>query len=382
MKIEKIKNTFKHVGSGKNVNLFTLIRNALPYYISERGYAFTPLTIFLSVNSICNLHCKMCDVGQKNIKSSFYKNLRPESDEIKLTAQRLTDLIKEAGNFNPKPRISVTTTEPLLYKGIFEVAQLASENGMEFQMTTNGLLLDRYFDEIFASGIHELAISIDGKGKLHDEIRGADGLYNRIKNSLSVIGQMKKNANLEFPKISIVTTVSNFNYNHLTEFVEDVDEGLYDRLIVSHMNFIDKGMAEEHNRDFPFVGIADIAGLPGETDNFKVDADVLYKQIKYIKSNYSKAYFSPDYDLKDLKVFYNEPSRVVWDNRCYIPWFVMEILANGDVIPLTRCIYLKMGNVYENSLAEIWNGPKFMEFRKHLKKHKRFPVCKRCRGLL
>jgi len=72
----------------------------------------------------------------------------------------------------------------------------------------------------------------------------------------------------------------------------------------------------------------------------------------------------------------------VWDNTCYIPWFVMEILSNGDAIPLTRCFNLKLGNIYENSISEIWNGESYRKLRKELIKNKRFPVCTRCRGIL
>jgi len=380
--LTNIQNATKHVGAGRNVNLITLARNALPYYVFPKGLALTPLTIYLSINSICNLRCKMCDIGQRNVSSSFYRNLKTDSANAELGYTRLVKLIDEINRYTPKPRISITTTEPFLYDRLFDFARLATQKKLELQVTTNGSLLSRYVDQVFDSGINELAISLDGKGSLHDQIRGMKGLYDNIKTSLELIRERKEKERNSFPPITIATTVSNFNYFALGEFLEDIDQATYQRVIISHMNFIDQTMVDEHNTNYRFVGEAELAGLPGETNNYKVDVSVLNEQIKYIKANYPKVHFAPDYDLKDLDTFYNEPTEFVWPNRCYIPWFVMEILANGDVIPLTRCIHIKMGNIYESTLAEIWNGQRYRELRQQLIRYKRFPICRRCRGIL
>ena len=79
----------------------------LSYYVG-RGYSFPPSTIFLSVNSQCNLTCKMCDVGQKQTGTQFYRNLKTGT-ELSLT--RLKSLVDEVKSFSPL--IAVTSTEPL-----------------------------------------------------------------------------------------------------------------------------------------------------------------------------------------------------------------------------------------------------------------------------
>jgi MoaA/NifB/PqqE/SkfB family radical SAM enzyme len=379
---QTLLNAFKHVGAGGNVNPLTLARNVLPAYLSPSGYAFTPLTVFISINSVCNMKCKMCDVGQRNESSAFYKNLKPDDTLPQLSKERLFELVREVSCFHPKPRISVTTTEPFLHKDLFAFAQAVSLAGMEFQVTTNGSLLHLHLDEIFQSGVRELCVSIDAKGERHDQIRGMPGLYAKIKESLREIAGRKRQHGLAVPRITIAVTISNFNYANLLELMDDLDESLYDRAIISHMNFIDDAMVEEHNRDYAFVGKAEKAGLPGETDNYKVDVPVLWEQIRAIKSRHSKVHFAPDYNLKHLNRFYNEPDRFVWPNRCYIPWFVLEVLANGDVIPMTRCIHIIMGNIYKKTLSEIWNDQPYRRFRQYLIRYKRFSVCRRCRGLL
>jgi len=380
--LKRFKSVFQHAGSGRNVNMYSLARNALPAFLVPNGGARSPLTIFLSVNSICNLKCKMCDVGQGNQESSFFKNLQPEDKGVVLDFERLTRMVDEAKMFPIKPRFSVTTTEPFLYKDLFALCRRVVDGGMEFTVTTNGALMKNRVDDILASGMTELVVSIDAKGSQHDEIRGMPGLYDNIVEVLRQIKERKEKENRLFPKIMIATAITNHNDRHISELPDDLDEALYDRMVMTHMNFINQDMVDAHNRCFSHVYKAETAGLPGGTDPAAVDVPALYEQIQYIKSKHPKVYFAPDYTLKDLGVYYREPSAFVWKNRCFIPYFVIEILANGDVIPLTRCLHIKMGNIYEHSIMEIWNNEKYRTFRQHLIKHKRFPVCARCRGIL
>lgn len=380
--VKKVFNAFKHVGAGENVNFYTLARNGLPFYLNKNALAKSPLTVFLSVNSICNLKCKMCDIGQKNINSSFYKNLAVDNPGDSLPFEKVEELIKELALFNPLPRISVTTTEPLLYKDIFRVARCAKKHGMEFQMTTNGALLGKYLQEIVDSGIDEVGVSIDGLGALHDEIRGKKGLYDDIKSSLEDLHKLKRNKGKDQPLVTLATVVSNFNYDCVSDMYLDLDDKLYDRAIYTHMNFIDDNMVTSHNKMFSNVGVAESAGLPGDTNNFKVNTDKLWDDILKIKRYAPKVHFAPDYSKNELHTFYHEPDKFVWENTCYIPWFVTEILANGDVIPMTRCIHIKMGNIYNDSFEKIWNGENYRKFRKALQQNRRFPICRRCRGIL
>jgi radical SAM protein with 4Fe4S-binding SPASM domain len=69
-------------------------------------------------------------------------------------------------------------------------------------------------------------------------------------------------------------------------------------------------------------------------------------------------------------------------NICYFPFTVIEVLWNGDVVP---CCYdfngcLNMGNIYEDSLNNIWNGKRYKELRR-LQLTRKFPtdlLCRRC----
>lgn len=68
---------------------------------------------------------------------------------------------------------------------------------------------------------------------------------------------------------------------------------------------------------------------------------------------------------------------------CFIPLYHVVITLRGNVLPCYDDFYqtLTMGNVFDNSLSEIWNSEKYQEFRSRLrKKNGRMTekVCSKC----
>jgi len=70
--------------------------------------------------------------------------------------------------------------------------------------------------------------------------------------------------------------------------------------------------------------------------------------------------------------------------KCCLPWLLMSVTWDGEVVP---CCYdydkkYVLGNVKNNSLNEIWNGPKIQQLRKEfLSGNIRNPLCEKCPDL-
>ena len=61
--------------------------------------------------------------------------------------------------------------------------------------------------------------------------------------------------------------------------------------------------------------------------------------------------------------------------RCNAPWVSTVIEANGEVRP---CFFHEaLGNIHEQELSEILNGPKAVRFRESLDVETN-PICQRC----
>ena len=64
--------------------------------------------------------------------------------------------------------------EPLIHNRVFDMVAYAHKNGIiDSRIITNGLLLNKYFDQIFDSGLVNLFVSIDAFSEdKYREIRG------------------------------------------------------------------------------------------------------------------------------------------------------------------------------------------------------------------
>ncbi len=380
-KLKKRIDSFIAHPNSQDEGIFSLLWQAMPYYVSRKGFSLFPKIIYLVVNSVCNLHCKMCDVGMNDKETYFYKNMVADARQ-ELDPTRLKALFEEVKKF--KPLISITSTEPLLYGPLLEVCEYATKKcGLKVSINTNGLLLEDMAEGLLRAGITRIVVSLDGPPEVNDMIRGFSGGFNRVLAGMRKIDRIKKQRKLRYPRFATIHVVTNYNYDSLDR-IPDYFSGIdIEKFIFSHMTFITQEMADAHNRIYAHIYPITHSCIGGGIDPKKVDVEVLWDQLDKVKRMLkNKAFFSPTMDKEDLQKYYLEPDSFVGGHRCYIPWGVSQITASGDVIGLTRCFHYPMGNIYENSFKEIWNGDKLRRFRKDLRAKGAFVACSRCRGVL
>lgn len=352
---------------------------------SYTGKADWPSIIFLSVNSICNSRCKMCDVGQKVKGSQFYKNLLIDGKaNTEISLKRLKKMVDEVAHF--KPLISVISTEPLLYRDLFEFAKYARGKGLEFNITTNGILLKKFAKDFVESDVSQLWVSIDGPAKTHNFIRGVPQIFQKATGGIKEVQRLKKKLGKANPKIGINYTISNYNYDKIAEFMEDIMPLKPDTVSISHYNYITLDMAREHNEKYGHI-CRSTQSCVSAVDLKQIKPKVLLKQLEMVKKRYTGKVnlgFAPDLKTeKEIDDFYNNPHVIVAQKACRAPWRIAQILANGDFTISTRCFSMSLGNINKQSFAEAWNSKEFIKFRKAINKEKMFvPACTRCCAVL
>lgn len=142
----------------------------------------------------CNLACSHCRASAE---------LGPYPGELTTQeALRVMDEIAAVG----KPVIILTGGEPLLRADVFDLARHGTGKGLRMVMATNGTLLsDAIVQEMKASGIQRVSISLDGPDAgTHDAFRRVRGSFD---GSLRGIDLLKKGG-IEF---QINTTVTRVN---------------------------------------------------------------------------------------------------------------------------------------------------------------------------
>ena len=150
----------------------------------------------------CNLNCIHCRAGSQR---------GPYPDE--LDTDKCLEILNQIRRVG-QPIIILTGGEPLLRKDVFHLAARGTEMGLRMVMATNGTLLTpRIVDEIKASGIQRVSVSIDGADEeQHDRFRKVPGAFRRAMEGIGLL----KGGGVEF---QINTTVTQHNKHNIDDIL-------------------------------------------------------------------------------------------------------------------------------------------------------------------
>lgn len=133
-----------------------------------------PHVATLNLTENCQSRCVMCDYWRTKTSNAI--------DEAR--ARSLVDEIRSLG----VGTLRFLGGEPLLRKDLFSVLEHTRRLGFDrIVLATNGLLLDRFADEINRSCVTNLTVSVDGIGDNNDRIRGIPGHFDRVLSNLRLI---------------------------------------------------------------------------------------------------------------------------------------------------------------------------------------------------
>ena len=336
---------------------------------------YGPEWIVLGVNNICNLHCKMCDVGIEYTASNFYQNLMGTSP-VNMPIELVKKIMDETSRFYPKTKIGYAFTEPLIYPQLIESLQYAKVKNLYTSITTNALTLKQKAKDICESGLKDIFISLDGPEEIHNQIRGHK---NSFQKAIEGIEELLIHSSR--PNISIFCVITEWNIGYLKEFADYFKVFPIKQIGFMHTNFTPDFIVTNHNNLYGDKYPATISNTE-QIQISKMNLKILLEEITEIKkADYSfKVTFSPE--IKDeikLDEFYNHPEKLI-GKICNDVYRNIMIKSDGSVIPAHgRCYNLNIGNIYNNSLKEIWNSNVVSEFRKDLMNAGGlFPACSRC----
>ena len=344
-----------------------------------RRLFYGPDWIVLGVNNACNLHCKMCDVGVSFEGSNFYRNLTG-SDPLNMPLDLVRQVVDQAAAAWPNVSIGFAFTEPLAYPPVVEAVRLASEKGLRTSLTTNGLTLSRHAQGLVGAGLRHLMVSLDGPPAIHNAIRGHKSSFEKAIAGIQMYLDEAKGA-ARPTGVSIFCTITQWNIGHLESFLDLLRPLRLEQVGLMHTSFVTEATAQQHNQTFG-GGYPATASNMSEIDLGAMDLDRLWTEIVSIESRSWPwpLSMSPRVASRPaLETFYRSPSVFV-GKRCNDTFSKMLIQSNGDVLPAAgRCFNVKIGNLRESSLSEIWNGNALGGFRKTLvDAGGLLPACSRC----
>jgi len=357
------------------LRVFLRRSQAYIYYLLGSGKSSPPESITLFLTHRCNLRCRMC--GQWGDRGVTRKMAKDELIE-ELSYAEIKDFLDGVASFHPN--ITIFGGEPLLHPDCLKVISYIKKNNMHCLMITNGSLIKEFAASIVDTGLDELNVSLDGKEKLHDEIRGMPGLFDKIYQGLKEISQIKKGRNLKKPLVNLQCTINQYNYRNLTDLIEVARDIKADSLTYHNLIFLEQGLLNEQK---PYDERFCLSSKEWSGFVFKpeLDPDEIYLQIKKIlsaKYDFSLDFY-PNFSHKELRQYYSSDYNPK-HTRCLSPWIVAYIFPDGNVRPCLNFSYT-YGNIKKDRFSLIWNSPNAVQYRSWLKEIKSFPVCLRCTEL-
>lgn len=343
------------------------------YY--PQKYFYSPEWIVLGVNNVCNLHCKMCDVGTNNLESNFAVNL-VGTKPLNMPLDLLTNIMDQTATYYPKAKIGYAFTEPLVYPHLIESLTYAKTKSLYTSITTNALVLKQKATLLCDAKLDDLFISLDGPEKIHNEIRGHQKSFQK---AVEGIEELLKHSNT--PKISIFCVITEWNIGYLNEFIDFFKDYPIERIGFMHTNFTTKEMAHQHNLLFGNQYPATDSNID-EINVENMNLDTLWEEIREVKARKEKfpLSFSPEiYSKDDLLNFYHHPTKKM-GKICNDIFTNIMIKSDGTVIPAHgRCYNLTIGNMHDQTLEEIWKSSILSNFRvKLMQNGGLMPACYRC----
>ena len=267
-----------------------------------------PLTLLLLVNRGCNLRCSFCDLWD-----------RPEQ----MPLDRALQLLDEARAIGTETLV-ITGGEPFLYKPLFELVREARARGMGVNITTNGTLIEKRWDELVASGVDSLSVSLDGVEATHDRIRGQKGCHKRTWRG---IRKLRADSGIG---LSVYFVVTNQNVGELTTVFEE---------------------ARAVGAEFDFWPVNDAEDLYLRSEE---DRRAYQEAVRTIAERYPRVRERRLFDEEGL-AYHEGASGPV---RCLGLVDQYGVTYEGELLPC--CVWggedLRVGNVFETPLSELWTS--------------------------
>ena len=277
---------------------------------------FQYLTLQVEPTGACNLDCKICMRPnlERSITSLSFDNFKR---------------ILDSGSFRYVGLHG--WGEPLLTQQLFEMIRYAESKGVSTNLTTNGTLVRENIDNIFSSGLKEIAFGIYDR-----ELFAARSLP-QIK---ELIGEKKKH-NFRRPKTYLDITIHQGNLGQIAELIKLAPKLHIDAVILHRLFNV-----------------------------YKVDPASKYLSIEEEERLFAEAREWAN----TLKLELYLPPKHSFP--CRIVRRSIFVTAQGEVTPCCFLPEFSLGNALEQGVEEIMRSKAYIDFVKNMKKH---PICSKCR---
>jgi MoaA/NifB/PqqE/SkfB family radical SAM enzyme len=317
-----------------------------------------PVCLYLETTNRCNLLCETCP--------RTFEDLEPPAD---MSWDLFTHIVDQFPDIARAVLHGVG--EPMMVKALPRMISYLKQRGTYVLFNTNGTLLtERKGKELIAAGLDELRVSLDAaEPRAFLAVRGKN-MFTRIIRNVRAFTALQRAEGIDRPLVSLWLTGLKETVDQLTAFVWLAHEIGVAEIHLQRLVFMPRG------RGLARAESALFEKLEGEEPKRLAEAAGLAEALG-IRFNASGA-TEPGTSLK--RSAEGQP----W-SLCRRPWTLMYFTAHGRAIPCCIAPFsmrgydgFTLGDATQQNLREIWNGPRYQDFRRALLSDAPPPACASC----
>jgi MoaA/NifB/PqqE/SkfB family radical SAM enzyme len=319
-----------------------------------------PVCLYLEVTNRCNLLCTTCP--------RTYVELEPPADMSWDLFRRIVDQVPEVSR-----AVMHGVGEPMLVRNLPKMVRYLKDRGVYVLFNTNGTVLnEKNGRALVDAGLDELRVSLDASNaKSYLKVRGKD-YFNRILKNVKAFRAMQEREGHARPRVSAWLTGLKETVEELPAFVRIAAEIGVKEVYLQRLVFFDHdtvGLARPDQALFE--------QMAKDEAHYLEEAESVAKSLGLTFSA-SGAASEPGMSLAKKRD--DNP----W-SLCRRPWTVMYFTANGRALPCCIAPFSQhgyenytLGDATQESLREIWNGPRYQSFREGLLSDTPPQACANC----
>jgi radical SAM protein with 4Fe4S-binding SPASM domain len=335
-----------------------------------------PITIVWNFTNRCNLNCLHC-----------HQDSSPMSSHPELTtsqAFKVIDNMSDAG----VAILTFSGGEPLLRKDLYDVIKRASDNGMLCTIASNGTLITpEVAKKLVKVGVRRVEIGLDGaRAETHDFLRNKPGSFE------ATIEGIRNCAAVGFDELATTMTLHSKNINELQETMDLAEKLGATRFYLNRLIPAGRGVGARYLDVTPKEKIDALETLYNKfyksvTQGFGMQCYArgmtYYARLGHERSKgkvFTVSEALSGYEKMFQDKFGLEVSKIVRKlatgfGGCSVGLTYAGLTTSGDLLPCVPAP-IKLGNLLEESLEEIWTHNELLN---HIRNRKALKgSCKIC----
>ncbi len=315
-----------------------------------------PRSLYLETTSRCNSLCETCILT--------FGGREPQKDLQLDEFRRIVD------QFPALDRVLLHGIgEPLLNRDLIRMVAHLKKHGATVLFNSNVITLGpRLRRELIESRLDELRVSLDATTPAtYTRVRGVDA-YEKVVANLEALAAAKRGANADVPQVSLWFTALKDNIEEIAGLVPLAARVGARGITLQRLVYNGLGLATKEQS---------LYGQLQEREAALIRATEAAARAAGIEFSASGA-TTPEVSLTPSHG--DRP----W-SACRRPWTLVYVTVHGNVLPCCIAPWITghyegiiLGNLYRQSLEEIWWGASYLDFRSAIQTDRPPEPCRGC----